>query len=132
MGTVSHQHTRIVVPMLYLLSKISEYLFGFVLLLFIIFIIKNKRVPFWLYLTTFSLFLFNYSTPTLEIQEYVQIEDYSQKVTSLEKLLENDKYLEGLYYENRILEFNDGSIEIISNPLVGYHLKRVLYYNVYF
>ena len=118
--------------MLYLLSKISEYLFGFVSLLFIIFIIKNKRVPFWLCLTTFSLFLFNYSTPTLEIQEYVQIEDYSQKVTSLEKLLENDKYLEGLYYENRILEFNDGSIEIISNPLVGYHLKRVLYYNVYF
>jgi len=76
---------------------------------------KNKRVPFWLCLIAFSLFLFNYSTPTLEIQKYVQIEDYSQ--TLLEKLLENDEYLEGLYYENRILEFYDGSIEIISNPL---------------
>ena len=87
---------------------------------------KNKRDPFWICLIAFSLILFYYSTTTLEFQKYVQIEDYSQKVTLLEKMLENDEYLKSLYNENRILEFSDGSIEIISNPLVGYQLKRVL------
>ena len=87
---------------------------------------KNKREPFWICLIVFSLILFYYSITTLENQKYVQIEDFSQKVTLLEKMLENDEYLKSLYNENRILEFSDGSIEIISNPLVGYQLKRVL------
>ena len=92
---------------------------------------KNKREPFWICLIVFSLILFYYSITTLENQKYIQIEDYSQKVTRLEKMLENDEYLKGLYNENRILEFSDGSIEIISNPLVGYQLKRVLYKRIF-
>ena len=79
-----------------------------------------KREPFWLCLFLLSLVILYFKATTKENQQYVYFQDYSQKVISLKEKLKNDKYLEELYNRSRILEFNDGSIEIISNPWVGY------------
>ena len=47
------------------------------------------------------------------------IKDYAQKVISLKDVIGKDKYLKKLKNKGKILEYQNGSIEIISNPMVS-------------
>ena len=48
----------------------------------------------------------------------LQIKDYAQKMISLIDVIGKDKYLKKLKSKGKILEYQNGSIEILSNPMV--------------